>query len=97
MKLEYLRLKYRDSILTLATKYNIENVRVFGSVANGNSTENSDVDFLVSLGKSANLLDLGGFYYDVQDLMKDQKVDVVPDDNLHWYIRDRILKEAIPL
>ncbi len=97
MKLKDLRSKYRDSILALANEHHIENVRVFGSVATGHATINSDIDLLVSLGKDADLLDLGGFYYDVQNLLKDQKIDVVPDDSIHWYIKDRVLGEATPL
>jgi predicted nucleotidyltransferase len=97
MNLQDLRGKYRDYILALANRYHIENVRVFGSVATGHATISSDIDLLVSLGRDADLLDLGGFYYDVQNLLKDHKVDIVPDDSIHWYVKDRILGEATPL
>jgi len=97
MHLKELRQHYRDSILALANEHHIENVRVFGSVATGKATKKSDIDLLVSLGKDADLLDLGGFYIDVQDLLKNQKVDVVPDDSLHWYIKEGFLDEATPL
>ena len=97
MKLKELRQKYRDSILALANQHHIENVRIFGSVANGTATKNSDIDLLVSLGKEADLLDLGGFYFDVQKLLKDRKVDIVPEDSIHWYIKDQVLGEALPL
>jgi predicted nucleotidyltransferase len=97
MKLEELRHKYRNSILALAREHHIENVRVFGSVAAGLETKNSDIDLLVSLGKDADLLDLGGFYYDVQNLLQGQKIDIVPDDSIHWYIKDNVLGAAMPL
>lgn len=35
-------------------------VRVFGSVARGDATEASDIDFLVDLESSRGLFDLGG-------------------------------------
>jgi hypothetical protein len=33
---------------------------------------------------------------DLQDLLG-RKVDVATEKGLHWYIRDRILREAVPL
>ena len=33
---------------------------------------------------------------DLEDLLQ-RKVDVVSERALHWYIRDRVLAEAIPL
>jgi predicted nucleotidyltransferase len=71
-------------------------VRVFGSVAEGRADENSDVDFLVDLEPNRSLFDLGGLLMDLQDLLGRQ-VDVVTEQSLHWYIRDRILREAKPL
>jgi uncharacterized protein len=97
MKLKELRQKYRDPILALASQHHIENVRVFGSIAKGTATKSSDIDLLVSLGKEADLLALGGLYFDVQKLLKDWKVDIVPEDSIHWYIKDRVLGEALPL
>lgn len=97
MELNTLREQYREAILALAKEHHIENVRIFGSIATGMASKDSDIDFLVSLGKEADLMDLGGFYYDMQHLLKDQKVDIVPEDSIHWYIKDRILGEALPL
>jgi ATP-dependent Clp protease ATP-binding subunit ClpA len=33
---------------------------------------------------------------DLEDLLG-RRVDVVEPEGLHWYIRDRVLKEAVPL
>lgn len=33
---------------------------------------------------------------DLQDLLG-RRVDVVTREGLHWYIRDRVLDEAVPL
>ena len=38
----------------------------------------------------------GGLLMDLQDLLG-RKVDIVEPDALHWYIRDKILEEAVPL
>ena len=37
----------REDILKIATNHGAFNVRVFGSVARGEETENSDIDFLI--------------------------------------------------
>lgn len=97
MTLDELRKTYRDSILKLAKTHHIENVRVFGSVASGTATAKSDIDFLVDLGKKADLFDLGGFYYDMSNLFEGQKIDVVPESSVHWYIKDQVVNEAKPL
>ena len=83
----------KEQILALATKHGALNVRVFGSVANGTADQNSDVDFLVDLEENRSLFDLGGLLMDLQQLLG-RNVDVVTENGLHWYIKDRILSEA---
>jgi predicted nucleotidyltransferase len=88
--------KQRDQILALAAKRGAFNVRVFGSVARGEANPDSDVDFLVDMEDGRSLFDLGGLLYDLQELLQ-RKVDVVTEAGLHWYIKDRVIKEAKPL
>ena len=88
--------KQRDQILALAAKRGAFNVRVFGSVARGEATSTSDVDFLVDLEEDRSLFDLGGLLYDLQNLLH-RKVDIVTENGLHWYIKDKIIQEAKPL
>ena len=83
----------REQILALAAKHGASNVRVFGSVANGTANQNSDIDFLVDLEKGRSLFDLGGLLMDLQQLLN-RSVDVLTENGLHWYIKDRILNEA---
>jgi predicted nucleotidyltransferase len=86
----------REEILRIAAQHGAYNVRIFGSVARGEAGPESDVDFLVEMESGRSLLDLAGLLVDLQDLLG-CKVDVATKDALHWYIRDRILKEAVPL
>ena len=86
----------REEVLRIAAKYGVRNVRVFGSFARGDARPDSDVDFLVEMEEGRSLLDLGGLLMDLQDLLR-CKVDLVEPEGLHWYVRDRILKEAVPL
>ena len=46
-KLKQLLQERREEILEIASKHGALNVRVFGSVARGEETENSDIDFLI--------------------------------------------------
>ena len=86
----------KEQILTLAARYGASNVRVFESMANGTSGQNSDINFLVDLEKGRSLFDLGGLLVDLQQLFE-RNVNVVTEDGLHWYIKDRILSEAKPV
>ena len=83
-------------IRRLVERYRAEDVRVFGSVARGDSTEVSDVDFLIKTRPGCSLFDLGGLIEDLQDLLG-CRVDLVTEDGLKPRMRQRILREAIPL
>ena len=96
MSLDPLVAEKREGILRLAHRHGARNVRVFGSAARGEVGPDSDVDFLVDLDADRSLLDLGALLMDLQDLLG-RKVDLVTEPGLHWYIRDRILREAEPL
>lgn len=87
---------YRQNILALAESKGLRNVRVFGSMSRGDNTADSDVDFLVDLDPDCSALALGGFLMDVSDLLH-RKVDVVTEKSLHPKLRERVLREAIPL
>ncbi|MCK9502421.1 MAG: nucleotidyltransferase family protein [Lascolabacillus sp.] len=93
MKLANIIEKKREEIIRLSAKHGAKNIRVFGSVARGDESEDSDIDILVDLEKGRSLLDLSGLLIDLQKLLG-RKVDVVTEKSLHWYIRDKILKEA---
>ena len=94
--LDTLREEKRADILRLAEMHGCQNVRVFGSVATGESRPESDVDFLVDLDSGRGLLDLGALLSDLQKLLG-TGVDVVESGCIHPYIRSRVLAEAIPL
>lgn len=86
----------RDEILRIAAQHGAGNVRVFGSVARGEATEASDLDFLVEMEPERSLLDLAALRNDLMDLLG-REVDVVTDDSLYWLLRRKILREARPI
>lgn len=96
MNINELRQHKRKEILQLATQHGAFNIRVFGSVARNQAKTNSDIDFLVKVGSKHTPWFPSGFILDLEALLK-CKVDVVTEDALHWYIREQILAEAIPL
>ncbi|NJN90726.1 MAG: DNA polymerase subunit beta [Leptolyngbyaceae cyanobacterium SL_5_14] len=87
----------RSQILAIAEKHGAYNVRVFGSVARGEATEDSDIDFLVDydLEKITPWFP-GGLLLDLEQLLN-RKVDIATVDMLKERSRDRILHEAVPL
>ncbi len=96
MGLEELVRERREDILRAAAARRACNVRLFGSVARGEATAESDVDFLVDLNPGAGLLELGGLLMDLQDLLG-RRVDVMTVEGLRPRVRERALAEAVPL
>jgi predicted nucleotidyltransferase len=96
MTLEELLKTKQEEILRVCAKYGAHNVRVFGSVARGEADELSDIDFLVELEPGRSLFDLGGLQYDLERLLG-CRVDVVTERGLKPRIRERVLREAVPL
>ena len=94
MGIDELLMVKREEILRLASKYGARNVRIFGSVARGEAGADSDLDLLVELEAGRSLLDHVALIQDLEDLLG-RKVDVVTERALHWYIRDRVLAEAV--
>ena len=86
----------REEILKIAAKHGARNVRVFGSMARGEAGPESDIDLLVDMEPDRSLLDLGGLWSDLNELLG-RNVDIVTENSIYWLLRRRILKEARPL
>jgi hypothetical protein len=76
MSIEEIR-KYKIELHAIAAKYAITDIYVFGSAARGETGTGSDVDLLIKMSADASALGVGGFQYDVQQLLG-VDVDVVP-------------------
>lgn len=85
----------RESILEVAQRRRLSDVRVFGSVARGEAGSGSDVDLLVHPAPDASSFDLAGFMAEVEDLLG-VGVDVVSDRG-SGPVMERIRAEAVPL
>jgi len=98
LTLEGLRAR-RDEILAVAARFGARNVHVFGSVARGVATEDSDVDLLVDITADAH----GFAYFGMLDELRRRlsstlrhRVDVIDRAGLTQY-RERVIQEAVPL
>lgn len=87
---------HRPEIMRLASVHGARNLRVFGSVARGDADERSDIDLIVEVEPGRSLLDLGGLQVDLEALLG-RPVDVVTERGLKARIRERVLREAVPL
>ena len=86
----------RDDILQVAAQHGARNVRVFGSVARGDTQPESDIDFLVEMEAGRSLLDLIELSQELEALLQ-QKVDILTDGGLSPDLEQRIHAEAVPL
>jgi len=94
--IDQILIQKRDDILKIASHYGAKKVRVFGSAVRGEDRPDSDVDFLVDFEEGRSLMDLGGLLMDLQNLLG-RNVDIVTEKGLHWYIKDRVLRETRPI
>ena len=89
---DLLRAKREENLLVCA-KYGTHNVQVFGSVAHGESDEQSDIDLIVDFEPGRSLLDHAGLWLELQEPL-DVKVDVVGSRGIKPRIRERALQEV---
>lgn len=96
MNLEEIKRKIDEHKPFLEKEFKVKSISVFGSYLRGEQTKKSDIDILVE-------------FYDVIDLFEfvrlenllseilEIKVDLVMKDVLKPLIKDKILKEAVPI
>ena len=85
----------REAILAAASARRLENVRVFGSVARGEASADSDVDLLVHPLPDASILDLAAFCAELDEVLG-MRTDVVSDRGTGPTM-EHIRSEAVPL
>jgi predicted nucleotidyltransferase len=96
IKMNSLIIANKPAILNLAKQHGVKTICLFGSMARGDTNQNSDVDFLVELEQGRDLFDLGELLIDLQNLLQ-RKIDLVTKNALHPRIYAEVLKEALPL
>ncbi len=88
--------EYKNDILRIALLHGAKNIKVFGSVARGEENQNSDVDFVVEMGKGKTVLNRIALMQDLKKLLG-QEVDVVTYKSLREKIKNDLIRDAIDL
>ena len=96
MTLEEVRSRYREQIVAAAARRGAHNVRVFGSVARGDQSYDSDIDFLVDFEPGRSLLDLTGLWLDLETVLG-CRVDVVSSRGLKPRLASEVMRDAVSL
>jgi hypothetical protein len=86
----------RTKVASTMSRRGVVRAGVFGSLARGEATADSDIDFLVEFEKGRTPLDLSGLRLDLIEVLG-RDVDVATPESLHPKLRDRIMGELAPL
>lgn len=86
---------HRHDILRIAVEHKAQDVRVFGSVARGEDTSDSELDLLVRFDNDASLLDLVALADTLEDCLG-VRVDVIAEGGLSTRNRS-IRDDAVPV
>ncbi len=82
-----------EILAELCARNDIARLRVFGSVARGEETADSDIDLLADFTTRKSLIDLVRIEREFSERLG-RKVDLLTERALSPYLRDRILREA---
>lgn len=88
--------KHRREIHRLCALHGATEIRLFGSAARGDDVPGSDLDFLVTFQASRTLLDHVALRQDLEDFLG-VRVDVLTPGALSPYLREAVVREAIPV
>jgi uncharacterized protein len=88
--------KNRVQIRQIVASHHASNARVFGSVAKGEDTEQSDLDILIDPTNETTLFDIGAIRRKLKSLLG-VTVDVLTPNALPDYFRDEVISSSIPV
>ena len=86
----------RAALRAIAARHRVQNVRVFGSALHKDDTEDSDLDLLVDPTPQTTLMDIAAIQVEAEEVLGVQ-VDVLTPKSLPAMLRDRVLREAVPV
>ncbi len=82
----------KDIIIKVLKKHNVKKAAIFGSVARGEATEESDIDIVIEFEGRKSLLDLVDLKLELQELLG-KKVDVITYNSINPLLKEQILNE----
>ena len=96
MTLNEVKYKIKERKADLEQNFRVKEIGIFGSYARGDQRDRSDVDVLVEFDEPVSLLGVVKLENYLSDLLQ-IKVDLVPQKDIRYELRERILKETIYL
>jgi predicted nucleotidyltransferase len=88
--------KNRVQIRQIVASHHASNARVFGSVAKGEDTDQSDLDILIDPTNETTLFDIGAIRRKLKSLLE-VTVDVLTPNVLPDHFRDEVISSSIPV
>jgi len=83
-------------VAPVAKRYGVNRVYLFGSVARGDHSEDSDYDFCIERGEIDCVLILSEFFKDLHDAVGCE-IDMVTTKSVNSEFLNRIMKEGVVL
>lgn len=84
----------RVALPRLKERYGVRKLRLYGSVARGDETNDSDVDIIVEFDETPTLFELGRIKEDLEALLG-RRVDVTTPGGLHPFVRAEAQREGL--
>jgi predicted nucleotidyltransferase len=91
----------REEVIQILTRnqdalreFGVKSLSLFGSVARGEASEGSDVDFLVEFDRPTGFFGLIRLQHFLEDLLR-RPVDLSTPGSLRLRVRERVMTEAI--
>ena len=88
--------RHRGDVQAVLARYGLSNPRLFGSVARGEESSESDVDLLVDVAEGVGLVTLGRCQAELEALLG-APVDLVPAGDLKAGVAAEVIAEAVAL
>ncbi|NLE09470.1 MAG: nucleotidyltransferase family protein [Dehalococcoidales bacterium] len=84
----------KNSILPILSRHQVARAGIFGSVADGTSTDSSDLDLLIRFKNETSLFDFVSLKMDLESVLE-RKVDLVTYNSVHPLIKKKVMAQEI--
>lgn len=86
----------QQKIIPILKRHGVLRAALFGSLISGKMKEDSDIDLLIELEQEKSLLDLVALKLELEEVLG-RNVDVVEYVTIHPLLKERILREQVPV